>query len=53
MATLLAITVLLPLAGSLFLIVRPRLEKEAARNIALGSGLPGPAGKPTASAIRP
>jgi NADH-quinone oxidoreductase subunit M len=39
MAMLLAITVLLPLAGSLFLFVRPRMEREAARNIALGCAL--------------
>jgi NADH-quinone oxidoreductase subunit M len=39
MAILLTITVLLPLLGSVFLIARPRLEKEAARNVALGCSL--------------
>src|SRR5262249_32071344 len=39
MAILLAITVLLPLAGSLFLIVKPGLDRDAARNIALGYSL--------------
>src|SRR4051812_46846404 len=36
MATLLAITVLLPLIGSAVLILMPKLEKEQARSVALG-----------------
>src|SRR5271157_5185023 len=39
MATLLAITVLLPLLGSLVLILAPRPDRSAARNIALGCTL--------------
>ena len=39
MATLLAITVLLPLLGSLVLILAPRLDRSAARSIALGCTL--------------
>ena len=36
MATLLAITVLLPLIGSVVLILMPKLDKHQARNVALG-----------------
>ena len=36
MATLLVITVLLPLLGSLVLVLTPRLDRNAARSIALG-----------------
>ncbi|MGD0042567.1 MAG: proton-conducting transporter membrane subunit, partial [Isosphaeraceae bacterium] len=39
MATLLTITVLLPLLGSLVLILAPRLDRSAARSIALGCTL--------------
>src|SRR5271157_2519987 len=39
MATLLTITVLLPLLGSLVLILAPRLDRSEARNIALGCTL--------------
>src|SRR5271157_421096 len=39
MATLLTITVLLPLLGSLVLILAPRLDRSAARTIALGCTL--------------
>jgi NADH-quinone oxidoreductase subunit M len=39
MATLLAITVLLPLIGSLVLILAPRLDRSEVRNIALGCTL--------------
>ena len=39
MATLLVITVLLPLLGGLVLVLTPRLDRNAARNIALGCTL--------------
>jgi NADH-quinone oxidoreductase subunit M len=39
MATLLAITVLLPLLGSLYLFLAPHLDRSAARSIALGCTL--------------
>ena len=39
MATLLVITVLLPLLGSLVLVLTPRLDRNAARSIALGCTL--------------
>ena len=39
MATLLAITVLLPLLGSLILVFAPRLDRSTARSIALGCTL--------------
>jgi NADH-quinone oxidoreductase subunit M len=39
MASLLVLTVLLPLVGSLILIARPQLSRESARSLALGSVL--------------
>ena len=39
MATLLVITVLLPLAGSLALFLSPRLEQKTARAVALATAL--------------